>query len=467
MQSSPNYRILVLDDDPAFRERVRLAFDGCVDVVEAGSEDEFRALWIPRTFDLLLLDMRLRLDREGLDVLREVFAQDEHQPVIMVSAYGDTESAIEAVGAGAMMFLHKQEFSPALLGRMVEAVIEQGRLRRQVQGLRELAWADEPDSLLGNSGGIRDATVRLREMARDRYRLPVILGERGCGASLAARLLHRQGPAPDGPFVETESETLARDSAIHARTLSPWVQAAGGTLAIRGIETIGTEDGKLLREMWSTKCGDMRAPRLVLMQHLETPAGGRGKVRPGELPNWLGQCEQAFLVRLPALRERREDIPLLATHFLQRQRARGHTKAHSIGGAAMARLEGFSWPGNVQELRSTVEYAALQAVATGADEVGIQHLPASLGATGTPWNASQSVPEAWSYRLHLARTELALADRAIRELGVAQKVALSKALGYTDRFTLARRIRKALADFPQLTADYPAAARLFQTRRKT
>jgi DNA-binding NtrC family response regulator len=84
---------------------------GVFEVVEACSEEEFRALWLPRGFDLLLLDMRLRRDREGLDVLREVFAQDELQPVIMVSAYGDTESAIAAVGAGAMMFLHKSEFT--------------------------------------------------------------------------------------------------------------------------------------------------------------------------------------------------------------------------------------------------------------------------------------------------------------------------------------------------------------------
>lgn len=452
-------QILILDDDPAFRARVREGLGGVFEVTEAGTEDELRALWVPRRFDLLLLDMRLRRDREGLDVLREVFAQDDLQPVIMVSAYGDTESAIEAVGAGAMMFLHKQEFSPALLGRMAEAVIEQGRLRRQVQGLRRLAWAGDPDTLLGESAGIREAAAAVRLAAGSDDAPALIVGERGCGASLAARLIHRGGERADGPFLEVAGAQTEDERNFYEGRLSPWIQTLGGTLAVDGAEALGQAAGRKILTR-----GENEPHRVVFMHHLAAGEARTKGERRSAASQWLF-AENLLPVRLPPLRERREDIPLLATHFLQRQRAGGHTTARSIGGAAMTRLEEFSWPGNVRELRNAVEYATLQAAADARDEVGSEHLPTELAVVGSAAARRKlTSPDEteWDYRWHLARTELELADRAIRERGIAQKTALARALGYTDRFTFGRRISKALADFPSLGREFQAAANLFR-----
>ncbi len=424
------------------------------EVVEAGSEEEFRKLWRPRAFDLLLLDMRLRVDREGLNVLQEVFSLDELQPVIMVSAYGDAESAIAAVGAGAMMFLHKHEFSPALLGRMAEAVIEQGRLKRQVAGLRRTAWAGEPDALLGNSLGIREAGELLRVAARS-GRVPLVSGERGTGMTLAARLVHRTGEQADGPFLEVAGVVAEEGRAFYEGRFSPWAQAGGGTLALDGVEAMSERTGRGVLERAAAGRGDFISPGVVLLLH-------EGARRTGKAGRWL-VAGDLLPVRLPPLRERREDIPLLAAHFLQGQRSGGHTTARSFGGVAMERLEAHGWPGNVRELRNVVEYAAMQAAVVEVDEIGPEHLPGAM-VSGRPGSGDGPVitDGTWDYRFQVARAELALAERAMREKIVTQKTALARALGYADRFTLGRRLEKALGEFPELAVDYPSVERLFR-----
>lgn len=234
--------ILLLDDDPSFRAAVRESVEGLYELVEAASIREFRTVWEPRRFALLLLDMRLRSDREGIDVLRQVFAQDASQPVIMLSAYGDSESAIEAVGAGAMMFLHKQEFSPSHLIRMMEAVIAQGRLRRQLRAWRRHAWDQLADALVGQSAAMREVVNNLRRLAPEANSCPVLLAEPGCGASLVARVLHRAGLGAEEPFLEVGARSItAAGERFFTSVGAGWMEAEQGTLAISRAEYwIGT-----------------------------------------------------------------------------------------------------------------------------------------------------------------------------------------------------------------------------------
>lgn len=180
-----------------------------------------------------------------------------------------------------------------------------------------------------------------------------------------------------------------------------------------------------------------------------------------DIPAWLAGLNPRIL-RIPPLRDRREDIPLLAAHFLQQQRSTGQTTARGLSSAVIARLESHSWPGNVRELRHVVEHAALQATLSARVEVGLEHLPFSLASTRPASPASHSSATAsGNYRLTLARAELALVEETIVQRGLRQKTALAKALGYTDRFTFARRLEKALNDFPMLVTDFPSVAQLF------
>lgn len=453
-------QVLILDDDPAFRAEVRGGIDGLFDFLEAGSVQEFRQLWKTRHFDLLLLDMRLRRDREGLDVLRGVFAQDACQPVIMVSAYGDTESAIEAVSAGAIMFLHKQDFTPHLLTRMMEAVIEQGRLRRQLQGLRYQVWSAEPDTLLGLSAGIRDVVENLRFISQHQSIPSVVQAERGAGATLAARLLHRSSAVAEGPFLEVSAASIAgSEKDFFDAKWSPWLQADGGTLAIDGAETLQAALGQMILDQSLEKS---RHVLFLLRERAPAPCLSQNRGELMMLPRWLS-TSNPWLLRVPPLRERREDIPLLAAHFLQRQRSGGHTTARSLSGGIISKLEAYPWPGNVSELRNTVEYASIQASLEGRDEVSVEHMPASQIEKATlEQPIIHTTTQCWNYKLALARAELELADRAIRDQGLQRKGALADALGYTDRFTFGRRMEKALSAFPQLSIEYTAVAGLFE-----
>ena len=436
---------------PGFRDRVREALGGLYRLEEAASEEEFREKWRAFGFDLLLLDMRLRVDREGLDVLRGVYREDPLQPVIMVSAYGDTESAIEAVGAGAMMFLHKEEFTPALLARMVESVLERGRLRRQVALLRSREQARDTEALLGLSEGMRQANAEIRRAA-DSTRPMAICGERGTGTSLAARLIHRYSGRAENGFLEVGAEEL------HEGNERIWARVKGGTLAVR-LGAGGSGEGRewtggeaLARASFENHTGVV----FLLQEGLNTWQEG-----------WFGEVtgfgQGVEEIRLPPLRERAGDVAVLAGHFLQRQALAGQTEVRSLGGEALAALERWHWPGNVRELRLAVEYAALRASAEGVDTVEAGHLPLPLGGGEVMSMAGDHC----DYREATARAEVELVDRVRRERGIGQKTKLAEALGYNDRFVLGRRLAKALLDHRELAGKHPDLVQLFASEMKT
>ncbi len=278
-------------------------------------------------------------------------------------------------------------------------------------------------------------------------------------------MIHRYGERPDGPFVEIESERLNGDEGFFSGRFSPWVQATWGTLALDGAERIQEATGRVLVAHLEAHRADDRSPNVVFLLHED--AKRRGKGRSSAVP-WLSTDVGLPPVRLPPLRQRRDDIPLLAAYFLQAQRAAGHTPARSIGAKAMERLEAHDWPGNVGELRNALEFAALQTAVADSIEVGIEHLPAGLGtlAPRRGRRASEGLSD-WDYRRHVAHAELDLAERTIRERGISQKAALVRALVYSDRFTLTRRIRKALDHLPATAEEFPALTQLFQgTRRR-
>jgi DNA-binding NtrC family response regulator len=443
-------RILILDDDPDFLAKAKEALAGRFDVSVALSEEDFSRMYRPFFFDLILLDMRLRRDREGIDVLRAIYAQDDLQPVIMCSAYGDAESAVAAVGAGALMFLRKQEFPPAMLGRMVTAVVEQGRWRRRAASLRRMAWRDEPDALLGDGAAMREAAERLREIIASPEAIPLIVGEHGVGRTLAATLIHRHGGRGDGPFFETDAARLREAGNFFTGKRSPWAMAATGTLAVDGLEKLSAVESLPLIERLRGEAGE-NEPAVALQ--MAVPVGGVALAPPP----WLEALEPMLLL-LPPLRERREDVALLANYFLQARRISGRTTARNFSAGALEQLERREWPGNVRELRDVVERAALAAATNKARMVEERHLPFLESALGHP---AQGAVEHWDFRFNLARAEVGLIERAIGERGLSRKSELWESLGYSDRFMLGRRVKKALAEFPALTGEFPAVAALF------
>lgn len=429
-------------------------------LTEVADPEGVRSQFRSNLFDLVILDMRLDTGREGLELLREIRLLDELQPVIMVSAYGDTETTLDAVASGALMFLHKSEFSPELLARLVEAVLRQGHLERRAAQLEERLRRGEPAEFVGISSAAQEAARFARRAAEAPDALIIIAGEPGSGRRLLARIVHdRSRKRAQQPFVTLSAGALS-EVRLHealfgmelgqaARQRAAFERAQGGVLLIEDAPPLPSAvEARLCDLTGKGRSNDQLAPdvQLVFAPRTDRPSGWR--VPPIPRP--------VLEARLLPLRERREDIPILATYFLQRLRLSGETPARTLAPDALAALERHEWPGNVNELRIIIELGALRASFRDDDELRASDL---LPTVTTP----RASVTAWDFRIHVARAEVWLVNRAIEEKGLSQKTALAQALGYNDRFSFMRRLRKRLADFPELQDEFPRVARIFSS----
>ena len=469
----PGRTILLVDDDGAFRARVRDALGRAYRLTEAASEEDFRRLYQPHAYALVILDMRLQTGREGLDLLREMYALDELQPAIMVSAYGDTETTIEAIESGALMFLHKAEFTPGLIARVVEAVMQQGRMKRRIAILERRLQSELAFELVGISPGIRDVVRKIREAANDPRSTAVVLGERGSGRTLAARLIHDRSPVrSEGPFVVVGSDVLQEEAVEMAlfgsqptrrvaRKIGLIEQAYGGVLFLEELEG---------------------CPRAVFARILDAVRVKHLGVAPGDLPipidsqlvvaSAAENADIAFTttireaspagrhvaIYMPPLRERREDIPILVPYFAQDMRRRGLPFPRPVSRQVMDLFAAYHWAGNVRELKAVIEYAEIRAAGDGAEEVRPRHLPLSILEAREPRSGE---PLHWDYRCCLARAEVELVEKALAAGTVRTKSDVAAVLGYNDRFTLSRRIRRSLQAYPQLEREFAGVAAFF------
>jgi len=455
-------RVLIVDDDAAYAKKLAGALDGLFRVETCHSESNFRKRFEPGRYDLLIVDMRLEKDREGLTILREALAADPMQAAIVMTAYADMETYTDALEAGAMTYLDKAEFSPALIARTVDAIVEQARLRRRMNDLEERIRATEPLEIIGASPEVRRVRDEIRHAAESDAPV-ILLGGPGSGKELAARNIHRLNRRrAEWPFIRAACGRGLRDDLMaclfgHVQGLGKrsasasrgWIEEArGGVLFLDGIQGLDDAAWEAARSLMDS--GRCKHP--VTRRKIEADAQIVVAERPLCARIEQDVAKATVRIAIPDLREHIEDIAILAQYVLQGLYRDGRTGARSLRGAALAVLERLSWPGNVRELRSAIAYAAVRADAAGEREIGPEHLPANAGEPGG--GISVSV-QGFNYQHHLARAELALVETAIETFGVKTKTDLARRLGYNDRFVFARRIRKCLAAYPALTAEYP------------
>ena len=465
-------KILVVDDSAEFRTSVQESLGRAFFITEAASEAEFRKEFRPFTYDLVILDMRLETAREGLGLLREILAYDELQPVIMVSAYGDTDAVLDSAEAGALMFLHKQEFTPELLARMVEAVLQQARVRRHLAALQGRVATGEPAALSGGNPTVRRAVELVQRAADNPESMVLVAGESGTGHEFAAQAVHdRSRKRAAAPLITAAGLGLVTTDFAGAlfgasrhngtpRRKGLLEQANGGVLFLGGMDSLAAN----LRD---ALCDTLRK------RYLESDAAGPAipldlQLVAGSAPDTAGNVAESLRkaaggdrlieIYLPPLRDRRQDIPLLAASFLHEFRQGGRTPAKTFSREAIEVLETHPWPGNLLELRNAVEFAAIHALIDGSEELTGEHLPTNL-RQGKGVDAEGD----WDYRYHVARAEVALVERAIIERRAPNKTQLAELLGYTDRFAFARRMRKALEEHKKLAGEFHRTAVLFGT----
>jgi two-component system response regulator AtoC len=397
--------VLIVDDEESMRHllSVILRDHGYEARAVSNGEDALKEL-AARDYDLVLSDVRMpRMD--GLKLLREVQRIRPDLTFIVMSAYGTHDTAIEAMKAGAYDYVSKP-FKPDEVVLVLKKAEERERLARENRRLRtELAEGYRIENLIGTSEAMQEVLRQVRKVAP--LKTTVLLGgESGTGKELVARAIHELSPRASFPFVAVncgaipgelmESELFGHvrgaftDASRNKKGL--FAEADGGTLFLDEIgEMPAGLQVKLLRVLQDEevrRVGDNRSEK-VDVRVVAASARDLGRaVREGQFREDLFYRLNVIGVRLPALRERPEDIPLLARHFLAKYaRLRPEAPVGGISDGALEALRAYRWPGNVRELEHAVERAL---VLCEGSEIREEDLPDEVRA---PTAAPPGLPE--------------------------------------------------------------------------
>ncbi len=437
----------MVDDDESIRKifvEIVSSRDS-VEVQEAANAEEALALLRRRPFDIAFVDVMMpRVG--GMDLLQSVKEERPGLEVVMVTAYGTIEGAVQAMKLGAADYLPKpfklDQVSLILerLRRVRDLRVENERLRRELQERYRAK------SLLGTAPAMLRCHELIDRVRREECNV-LILGESGTGKELIARAIHYDGPRKDRPFVPIdcgaiqptllESELFGHEkgafTGAHARKPGLFETASGGTAFLDEIGEIPLElQASLLRaiqtkEVRPVGAAAYKAVDVRIVAATNRPLEdlvGRGKFRQD-----LYYRLNVVAVQVPPLRARMDDIPLLVEHFLERHAARGSRRVRGISREALHVLQRYDWPGNVRELEHAIERAC--ALGT-AERVEIEDLPGSIveaaGSKGRP--PGRSIEE----------MEVEAIRRLMREHG-GDTAAVASVLGI-DRSTLYRKIKR-------------------------
>ena len=354
--------IFILDDDPAFLQELRRELVGSYKIIVGASVADFWREFGPRRFELVVLDMRLEQAKEGLEVLRAIQRIDPYQPVVVATAYADTETYLESLQAGALLYVDKTCHTPAGLALLFDAVIQQGRLRREQGVTTRLLKRMDPVDMVGTSEEIQALRGAVESAVATGARMVVFAGEPGSGRELAARNHHARQigrttlPLATLPRQEMSANDIQRlltgFTSSTGRRRGLLEDAHGGGLVVRYADHMPGSVLSFLVDSFERRAfqteGIKTAHPLDAVLYLICE-------RPELLEKILGQG-QAVVVMVPPLRERKTDIPFLASYFLAGQRQRGREACNSLAPAAAAALMSYGWPGNVAEVEAALEY---------------------------------------------------------------------------------------------------------------
>ncbi len=370
-------RIMIVDDDSSIRFGLREFFESYrYDVVDAASCDAAEQAFRSSRPDIALLDYSLP-DGTALELMPRLQAVDPGVPLVILTGHGSIDLAVQAIKLGAEQFLTKPVELPTLL-TVLERVLANQKVRRAQAAQQSLREREEIDPFIGTSPAIRGLADDAKRIAPAES--PVLIqGETGTGKGVLARWLHAHGPRADEAFVDLNCAGLSREFLEtelfgHERgAFTGAVSRKTGLLEVadRGtafLDEIGDVDPavqpkllKVLEEKKFRRMGEVRDRTVDIRLITATHHDLAGRVRGGEFRSDLYFRISTVPLRVPALRERREDIVPLARMLLARLVADLGRGEHDLAPEAERALEEYLWPGNIRELRNVLERAVLLA----------------------------------------------------------------------------------------------------------
>jgi len=441
--TAPAGRILCADDEPNILSLLRKVLgDEGYTVLTATGGREACAVADREPLDLVLVDLTMP-DTSGLEVLKHIKEHHPRTPVMLMTAYASAETAVEAMKQGALDYLIKP-FAMDELKLQIRRALAESALEQENRALREELARHSPDRILGDSPGIREALRHTAQVA-DAATTVLILGETGTGKELIARALHRQSLRKAGPFLAINcgaipEALLERELFGHERGAFTGAEtmriglleaAAEGTLLLDEIaEMPPSLQVKLLRVLEGHAFQRVGGTRPITTRVRFVAATNKDLVNAittGRFREDLYYRLNVFTIQLPPLRERGDDIVLLADHFL-----RSFTLEHGhppivLSDEARQRLLGYGWPGNVRELRNVIERAVLLCASAeiAASDLRLDGNPAgasppSTTLTGMPFREARDAFEK-SYLARVLEESGGNISRAADRIGLDRK----------------------------------------------
>jgi two-component system response regulator HydG len=406
-----------------------------------------------QTIDLIFLDMTLS-GVGGLEVLRQLKTRRPETEVIMMTGHGTVESAVEAMKSGAYDYITKP-FSMEQISQLLDRVAAHLRLKTENRMLREKIKSKQGFGNIIGRAPEMDKLYRIIAKAAHSAHPVLILGESGTGKEMVARAIHHSGPFRDKPFIPVDCGSLVPtliESELFGYVKGAFtgaMQSKEGLLAIAEGGTVFLDEvgelpidlqAKMLRALQEKEIRPVGSTRQVSINVRILAATNRNLeqgVAQGSFRRDLYFRLNVLSLRIPPLRERRQDIPLLATNFLDRL---SHTtgRGFEITDEAMKSLLAYDWPGNVRELENSLERCCAM---TSGSVINAADLPSSI--TGAPAQMTTSAPE--SRILPMAEVEKQTIMGAIARLN-GDKLLAAKLLGI-GKTTLYRKLKEYGADF--------------------
>ncbi|MCX5799929.1 MAG: sigma-54 dependent transcriptional regulator [Candidatus Eisenbacteria bacterium] len=479
-----NLKLLIVDDDANLTAAMQRALRNDFEVIcAANSTQGLEALG--QNPDIVLLDIRLDESENttGVQLLKELRRLRPEIPILMISAYGDMDTAIECMRLGAVDFVKKPADIKELRQRLNRAV-ENARVSRKVAQLEERLRQIEPLELIGETPAMLEAKRLIQLVAQDGYVTVLITGETGTGKEMVARAIHRNGWRAAEPFVPVaisslnpsiiESELFGHEAGAFTDAKEKRIgfieKARGGVLFLDEIgdlpEQLQLKLLRFLEDRSFTRAGSTHEIKVDVQIVAATNRDLIQAVAEGRIRKDFYYRLRSVEISLPPLRERLNDLPALARHLLCLFVRQGRTRVSDIEDEAFEVLKQFSWPGNVRELKAALERAVIYANQRGQTRIRKDDLPLDVlrapetkacEFVRTTMVAGKTTVD---LDLEVARTELFYVEDALKKSGERKSEAW-RLLDLNDRFALRRRVLALLGKYPELAGEYPTTAKLY------
>jgi DNA-binding NtrC family response regulator len=458
--------ILIIEDDKNFITWMKglLSSLGEINIDEGHSQEDFHNLYEPGKYNLIVLDLRLDKEYEGMELLKHAMQEEPGAPIIIMTGYASVETAIDSLKLGAKDYLEKKyfkedkdEFTREFMKKVNKIIIED-KIKKLLNKKQKEKLSSSP--LIGDNVNIKNI-IQFAELFAEKKTSPVFLiGEFGTEKEQIAEYIYKSSDAR-GKYIKKiiPSEDYDASDELFGKEDTPGLidQARGGVLYLENIFNLKSENKSRLLDILNS--GTYQGAKLNTQFILSTTPIAMENLSGDDVDKKLYYRVKTTPIVIPSLRERPEDIQIIAQYFLNALNKKGKINVTSFTQEVIDELAAYGWPGNVYELKHVVEAAALRAEIEKDQSIKMDHLMFGLKKEFLPSDESEAV----NLDKILSEVFLKYMKTAIEKHEGTKTKAYSY-LGYdkNQRGTLYSRIKKSFKTYPEFRQKYPELYELYK-----